>query len=166
MEESPALEAYPDPPRGSRLNPTVIVEFAAEIEEDECDQGFPPVFEEGGNNEGEEFGMLECPESHHSPIFVTSSSAPAEAMLGTRDQTTLVRETLAPHYIMVEDSPSPQYMVVEESPVPMSDVKSQPCLVVECRPEPTGERARTTSPVPMNGPKDQLSLVDDSLGVP
>ena len=46
----------------------------------------------------------------------------------------------------------------------MSGVKNRPCLVVE-PPEPTGDRACTTSLVPMSGTKDRPSLVDDSLAM-
>ena len=56
-------------------------------------------------------------------------------------------------------------LFVEESPVPMSGVKNRPCLVVES-PEPTEDRAGTTSPVPMSGTKDRPSLVDDSPAMP
>ena len=77
----------------------------------------------------------------------------------------LVEESPAPHYIMVEDSPAPQCIVVEESLGPMSGVKDRPCLVVES-PEPTEDRAGTTSPVPMSGTKDRPSLVDDSPAMP
>ena len=43
VEESPSLGAYPHPPSGSRLNPTIIEESPTQIEEDECDQWFPPA---------------------------------------------------------------------------------------------------------------------------
>ena len=49
--------------------------------------------------------------------------------------------------------------------MPMSGVTDRPCLVVES-PEPTEDRAATTSPVPMSGTKDRPSLVDDSPAVP
>ena len=77
----------------------------------------------------------------------------------------LVEESLAPHYIIVEDSLAPQCIVVEESPVPMSGVKDRPCLVVQF-PEPTEDRAGTTSSVPMSGTKDHPFLVHDSTAVP
>ena len=109
--------------------------------------------------------MLERHEPHHSPFSVASSPAPPEPMSGTRDRPMLVEETPAPHYITVEDSPTPQFIVVEESRVPMSSVKNRPCLVVES-PEPTEDRAGTTSPVPMSGTKDGPSLMDDSLAMP
>ena len=76
-----------------------------------------------------------------------------------------LEESPAPHYVTVEDSPAPQFIVVEESPVPMSGVKNRPCLVVES-PEPTEDRAGTTSRVPMSGTKDRPSLVDDSPAMP
>ena len=105
--------------------------------------------------------MLDHRPLHHFPISVASSPAPPEPMSGTRDRPMLVEESLAPHYIMLEDSPAPQCIVVDESLVPMSGVKDRPCLVVES-PEPTEDRAGTTSPVPMSGTKDRPSLVDDS----
>ena len=49
--------------------------------------------------------------------------------------------------------------------MPMSGVTDRPCLVVEA-PEPTEDRAGTTSPVPLSGTKDRPSLVDDSPAVP
>ena len=49
--------------------------------------------------------------------------------------------------------------------MPMSGVKDCPCLVVES-PEPTEDRAGTTSPVPMSGTKDRPSLVEDCPAVP
>ena len=42
MEEYPSLGAYPHPPSGSRLNPTIIEESPTQIEEDECDGWLPP----------------------------------------------------------------------------------------------------------------------------
>ena len=65
---------------------------------------------------------------------------------------------------MVEDFPAPQCIVVDESRVP-SGVKDRPCLVVES-PEPTEDRAGTTSPVPMSGTKHRPSLLDDSPATP
>ena len=165
VEESPALGAYPNPPSRSGLNPTIIEESPTQIEEDECDQWFPLAVEQGNDDEEEEIGVLERHELHHSPISVASSPAPPEPMSGTRDRPMLVEESPAPHYIAVEDSPAPQFIVVEESPVPMSGVKNCPCLVVES-PEPTEDRAGTTSPVPMSGTKDRPSLVDDSPAMP
>ena len=109
--------------------------------------------------------MLERHELHHSPTSVASSPAPPEPMSGTRDHLMLVEESQVPHYIMAKDSPAPQCIVVEGSPVPMNGVKNRPCLVVET-PEPTEDRAGSTSPVPMSGTKDGLSLVDDSPAVP
>ena len=100
-----------------------------------------------------------------SPISFASSPAPPEPMAGTRDRPTLVEESPAPHYIMMEDSPVPQCIVVHEFPVPMSGVKDSPCLVVES-PEPMEDRAAATSPVPMSGTKDRPSLVDDSPAMP
>ena len=63
---------------------------------------------------------------------------------------------------MVGDSPAPQHIVVEESPVPMTGVKYRPCIVRASPPEPTWDRAGTTSPFPMSGTKHQPSLEDDS----
>ena len=165
VEESPALGAYPSPPSGSTLNPTIIEESPTQIEEDECEQWFPLALEQGNDDAEEEIGVLEHRPLHHSPISVASSPAPPEPMSGTRDRPMLVEESQAPHYIMVEDSPAPQCIVVDESPVPMSGVKDRPCLVVES-PEPTEDRAGTTSPVPMSGTKDRPSLVDDSPAMP
>ena len=165
VEESPALGAYPNPPSGSRLNPTIIEESPMQVEEDECDQWFPLAVEQGNDDEGEEIGVLERHELHHSPISVALSPAPPEPMSGTRDRPMHVEESPAPHYIMVQDSPAPQFIVVAESPVPMSGVKNRPCLVVES-PEPTEDRVGITSPVPMSGTKDRPSLVDDSLAMP
>ena len=161
VEESPALGAHPNPPSGSRLNPTIIGEFPTQIEEDECDQWFLLALEQGNDDEEEEIGVLERHELHPSPISVASSAVLPEPMSGTRDRPTLVEESPAPHYIKVEDSPAPPCIVVEESPVPMSGVKGRPCIVVES-PEPTEDRAGTTSPVPMSGTKNRPSLVDDS----
>ena len=161
VEEPPSLGANPNPPSGSRLNPTIIEEYLTQIEEDECDQWFPLAFGQGNDDEKEENGVLERHELHHSPIFLASSPAPPEPMSGTRDHPMLVEESPAPHYIMVEDSPAPQCIVVEESPVPMSGVKNPPRLVVESL-EPMQGRADTESPVPMSGMKDCPSLVDDS----
>ena len=48
--------------------------------------------------------------------------------------------------------------------MPVSGVKYRPYLVAES-PEPTEDRAGTTSPVPMSGTKDRPSLVDDSPAV-
>ena len=165
VEESPALEAYPNPPSGSRLSPTIIEESPTQIKEDECDQWFPLAVEQGNDDEEEEIGVLERHELHHSPISVASSPAPPEPMSGTRDRPTLMEESPAPHYITVEDSPAPHFIVVKESPVPMSGFKNRPCLVVEA-PEPTKDRAGTTSPVPMSGRRDRPSLVDDSPAMP
>ena len=165
VEESPAFGAYPNPPSGSRLNSTIMEESPKQIEEDECDQWVPLAFEQGNGDEEEDIGVLERHELHHSPIFVASSPAPLEPMSGTRDRPMLVEESPAPHYIMVEDSPAPQFIVVEESPMPMSSVKNRPCLVVES-PQPTEDRAGTTSPVPMSGTRDRPSLVDDSPAMP
>ena len=164
LEESPALGAYPHPPSGSRLNPTIIEESPTQIEEDECDQWFPLALEQGNDDEEEEIGVLERHELHHSFISVASSPAPPEPMSATRDRPMLVQESPAPHYIMVEDSAAPQFIVVGESPVPMSGVKNCPCLVLES-PEPTEDRAGTTSPVPTSGTKDRPSLVDESPAI-
>ena len=155
VEESPALEAPHAPPSGSRLNPMLILESPTQIEEDECDQWFPPALEQGSDNEDEEIGVLERRARHHSPISVASS--PAVPMSGTRDRPMLVEESPEPHYIVVEDSPAPQCIVVEESPAPMSGVKDRPVFVEESPP---------TSPVPMSGTNDRPSLVDESPAVP
>ena len=165
VEESPALGAYPNPPSGSSLNPTIIEESPTQIEADECDQWFPLVLEQGNNDEEEEIGVLEHRPLHHSPISVAWLPAPPEPMSGTRDRPMLAEESPAAHYIMVEDSPAPQCIVSEESSVPMSGVKGRPCLVVE-PPEPTEDRAGTTSQLPMSGTKDRPSLVDDSPAMP
>ena len=110
--------------------------------------------------------MLEHRPLHHSPISVASSPAPPEPMSRTRNCSMLVKESPMPHYIMVEDFLAPQYIVVEGSAVPMSGFKNRPCLVVESPPEPTDDRASTTSAVPMSGTKDEPSLADDSPAVP
>ena len=165
VEESPSLGAYPNPPSGCRLNPTIIEESATQIKEDECRQWFSLALEKGNDDEEEEIGVLEHRPLHQSPISVASSPAPPQPMSGTRDRPMLVEESPAPHHIMVEDSPANQCIVVEESPVPMSGVKDRPCLVVES-PETTEDQAGTTSPVPMSGTKDRPSLVDDSPRVP
>ena len=164
VEESPSLGAYPNPPSGSRLNPTIIEEYPTQIEGDECDRWFTLALEQASDDQEEEIGVLKHRPLHHSLISVASSTALPEPMSGTRIRHMLVEECPTPHYIMVQDSPAPQYIVVEESPLPMSGVTSRPCLVVES-PEPTEERAGTTSPVPMSGTKDPPSLVDDSLAV-
>ena len=49
--------------------------------------------------------------------------------------------------------------------MPMSGVKDRLCLVV-ASPEPTEDRAGTTSPVPLSGTKDRPSLLNDSPPVP
>ena len=160
------MGAYPNRPSGSRLNPTIIEESPAQIEEDECDRWFPMALEQGSNDEEEEIGVLEHRPLHHSPISVASSPAPPEPMSGTRKGPMLVEESPAPHYIMVKDSLAPRYIFLGESLVPMSGVQNRPCLVVESSLEPTKDRASTRSPVPMSGTKDQPSLVDDSPAVP
>ena len=165
VEESPALGACTDPPSGSRLSPTIIAESPEQIEEDECDQSFPLALEQGNDDEEEGIGVLERHELHHSPISVASSPAPPEPMSGTRDRPMLVEDSPVPHYITVEDSPAPQFIVVEESPVPMSGIKNRPCLVVES-PEPTEDRAGTTSPVLMSCTNCSPSLVDGSPAMP
>ena len=96
VEESPSLEAYPDPPSGSRLSSTLIMDSPAQIKQDECDRWFPLVLEEGGDDEEEEIGVLARRALHHSPISVASSPAPPEPMSGTRDEPTLVEESPAP----------------------------------------------------------------------
>ena len=163
--EIPSLEAYPNPPSGCRLNPTVIEESPKQIDEDACDRWFPLALEQGSDNEEEEIGVLERRELHHSPISVAASPAPPEPRSGTTNRPMLVKESPVPHDIMVEDSPAPHYIVVEESSVPMSGVKNRPCLVVQSL-EPTEDRASTTCPVPVSGTKVQPSLVDDSLAGP
>ena len=165
VEESPSLGGYPQPPSASRPNSTVIEECPTQIEEDECDQWFPLALEQGNNDEEKEIRVLECRELHHFALSVASLPAPPEPMSGTRDRLVLVEESPAPHYIMVEESPAPQCIVVEESRLLLSGVQDRPCLVLES-PEPTEDRAGTTSPVPMSGTKDRPSLVDDSPGVP
>ena len=165
VEDSCFLGAYPKPPSGSGLNPTIIEASPTQIEADECDQSFPLVLEQGGNDEEEEIGVLECRALHHSPISVASSPALPEPVSGTRNRPMLVEKCPAPHYIMLEESLAPQYVFVEESPPPMSGVKDRPCLVVELS-EPTEDRAGTTSPVPLSGTKDRPCLVDDSPAVP
>ena len=145
---------YPNPPSGSRLNPTIIEESPAQIEDDECNQWFLLALGQGNDDEEEEIGVLERHKLHHFSISVASSPAPPEPMSGTRDRPMLVEESPAPHYIMVEDSPAPQCIVVGEFRVPMSGVKDRPCLVVES-PEPTEDLAGTKSPVPMSGIKNQ-----------
>ena len=105
-----------------------------------------------------------CPSS--SPISVVSLPARPEPMLGTRDGPTPVKESPAPHYIMVQHSLVAQYIVMEESLVPMSGVHNRPCLVVDSLPENTEDRAGTTSPVPMSGMNECPFLVDDSPAVP
>ena len=152
VEASPALGAYPNPPSRSRLNPTIIEESPAKIEEDECDHWLSLALEQGDDDEEEEIGVLQHRHLHHSPVSVASSPAPPEPMSGTSDRPMLVEESPAPQYNMVEDSPAPQCIVVDESPVPMSGVKVRTCLVVES-PEPTENRARSTSPVPMRARK-------------
>ena len=72
------------------------------------------MLEQGGNERGEEIGVLERRTLHRSRISVASSPAPPEPMSETRDHRTLVEESPAPHYIMVENSSAPQYIVVEE----------------------------------------------------
>ena len=109
--------------------------------------------------------MLEHRPLHRSPISVASLPAWPEPTSGTSDRPMLVEEFPAPNYIMVEESPAPQCIVVEESLVPMSGVKDRLCPVLES-PEPTEDRAGTTSPVPMSGTKDRPSLVDDLPAVP
>ena len=158
VEESPSLGANPNPPSGSRLDPTIIEESPTQIEEDECDQWFCLAFRQGNDDEEEEIGVLERHELHHSPISVASSPAPPEPMSGTRECSMLVEEFPTPHYIMVEDSPPRQCIAVEESPVRMSGVRNGPCHVVESL-GPPEDWAGPTSPVPMSGTKDRLSLV-------
>ena len=165
VDESPSLGVYTDPPSGSRLNPTIIEESPTQIEDDECDQWFPPALGPGNDDEGEEIGVLQRHELHHSPISVASSAAPPDPMSGTRDRPMLVEESPAPHCIMVEDSPAPHCIVVEGSPVPMSGVKKRPWVVVES-PEPIEDRAGPASPVPISGTNGRPSLVDDSSAVP
>ena len=126
--------------------------------------GVPLALEQGSDNEEEEIGVLTHRPLHHSPISVASSPALFEPMLGTKNRPMLVKKSPGPHYIMVEDSRGPQYNVVADTPAPMSGLKSRPCLGVESL-EPTGDRASTTSPVPMSGTKDHSSLVDDSPAV-
>ena len=164
VEESSSFEAYPNPASGSGPNPTIVDESPTQIEEDECDQWFLQALGQGNDYEEEEIGVLERHELHDSPISSPSSPAPPELMSGTRDGPMLVEESLAPHYIMMEDSPASQCIVVEETPVPMSCVKKSPCLVVESL-EPTEDRAGPTSSVPMSGRKDRASLMDDSPAV-
>ena len=124
------------------------------------------ALEHGSDDEGEEIGMLERREPHHSPISVVSLRAPPEPMSGTKNRPLLVEESLGPHYIIVEDSLAPRYIVVQEPPVPMSRVKHRPCLVVQSLGKPADDRATTTSPVPISGKKDQPFLVDDPPAVP
>ena len=164
-EETPALEAYPDPPSGSELNPMLIFEPPAHIEEDECDLWFLPVLEQRGKNEEVELGVLGCHELHHSAISVASSPASCEPMSGTRDQPTLVQEAPVPRY-MVDDYQVPQYIVVEKAPMPISGFKHGQCLVVESPLGSTGHRAGTKSLLPMCGTINQPSLVDHSPAVP
>ena len=76
IEESPSLDAYPDPQSGTRVNPTLKWESPEQIEEDECDRWFPLALEQGGNDEEEEIGVLERCALHLSPVFVASSPAP------------------------------------------------------------------------------------------
>ena len=109
--------------------------------------------------------MLEHRPSHHSPISVASSPAPPEPMSGTRYRPMLVDQSPVPHYIMGEDSPAPQGIVVEKSLVRMSCIKDRTCLIVES-PEPTEDRAGTTSLVPVSGTIDSASLLDDSPALP
>ena len=41
VEETPSWGADPNPPSGSRLNPTIIEECPTQMEADECDQWYP-----------------------------------------------------------------------------------------------------------------------------
>ena len=166
VEESPSLGACPHLPSRSGLNPTIIEESHAQIEEDECDGWLPLALEQESDDEEEEIGVLEHRPLHCSPISVATSPAPPEPMLGTRNCPMLVEESPAFHYIIVDDSLAPRYIVVEECLVPMSGIKNRPNLVVESPPGPTKDQPSTTSPVLMSGTKDQPSLVDDSSAVP
>ena len=53
-------------------------------------------------------------------MFVASTPTAPEPMLGTKDRPTLIDESSAPHYIVVQESRAPRYVV-----------KDRPCLVVE-----------------------------------
>ena len=160
VEGSSSLGAYPNPPSGSRFNPTTIEESPTQTEKDECDRWFPLALEQGSDHEEEEIGELDHRPLPPSLISVASSPIPPEPVSGTRNRHMLLGEIKAPHiYIYPVYT---QYIGVEESPVPMSGVKERRCLVVES-PEPTEDQAGTTSLVPMSGRKDRPSLVDDSL---
>ena len=54
VEEAPSFGAYPNPPSGSRLNPTIIQEFPTQIKEYECDLWCPLASEQGNDDEEEE----------------------------------------------------------------------------------------------------------------
>ena len=54
VQESPSWAAYPHPPSGSRLNPTIMKKAPTQIEEDECDKWFLLTLEKGNDNEEEE----------------------------------------------------------------------------------------------------------------
>ena len=129
------------------------------------DRWFPLAFEQGSNDEEEEIGVLEHRPLHHSPISVASSPALPEPMSVTRNCPMLVDKSPAPNYIIVEDSPAPQCTVLVESLMPPSGVINPACLVVES-PEPTEDRASTTSLVPISGTKDRPSLAADTTAVP
>ena len=96
-EDFPFLGAYPNPPSGSRLIPTIIEASPTQIEEDESDQWFPLALEQGGDDEEEEIGVLEHRPLHHSPFSVASPPAPPEPLSGTRNCPMLVEESPAPH---------------------------------------------------------------------
>ena len=82
VEKSPSFEAYPDPPSGSRLNPTIFHESPAQIEEDECDRWFPLAMEQGSDHGEEKIGVLERRALHRSPISVASLPVLPEPLSG------------------------------------------------------------------------------------
>ena len=82
VEESPSSGAYPNPPGGSRLNPTIMEASPKQIEEDECHQWFPLALKQGNDDEEGEIGVLKHRPLHHSPISVPSSPASPEPVQG------------------------------------------------------------------------------------
>ena len=163
VEESPALEAYPDPPNGCGLKAALIVEALAQLEEHECDRWSLPSLDQGRNDEREEMGVLERRKLRHSPMSVASSPAPPEPMSGKRDRATLVDESPASHYIVGQDP------TCCGGGVPSARERRGnhgPCLDMESPPGPMWGHTKNLSQVPMNGTKDQPSLVDDSPTFP